>query len=192
MTSNAPKFRLLHLPRLALESVLSNFDHLDRFEFSTCSKRCKRVVESLKHGCTEIEVELFYDLTSVTVISGSTLKEYTWFYLFKSPPSGDHQFVTFNGRTVRMRKTHGTVCIYCSEGLTVKALVDHLVETFKVPIKTLKFFIQNFENYLDFVQFFPKCDNLRICEVGSISKEDITYLKEHVKHKHFYINGNLR
>ena len=89
---------------------------------------------------------------------------------------------------------HGNVCFYCSGGLTVdtKALVDHLVETFKVPIKTLKFFLQNFENYRDFVQFFPKCDNLRIWKVGSISKEDITYLKEHVEHKHFYINGNLR
>ncbi|KAF1764681.1 hypothetical protein GCK72_004630 [Caenorhabditis remanei] len=192
MTSNAPKFRLLHLPRLALESVLSNFDHLDRFEFSTCSKRCKLIVKSLKHGFTEIEVELFNDLTSVNVISGRHLKEYTRFHLFESPACGNHQFRTFNGRTVRMRKTDGTVCIYCSEGLTVKALVDHFGEIFKVPITTLKFFLHGFDNYRHFVQCFPKYENLRICGMWPIPEEDITYLKEHVKHNHFYINGNLR
>ncbi|EFP02208.1 hypothetical protein CRE_24991 [Caenorhabditis remanei] len=190
MTSNAPKVRLLHLPRLALEGVLSNFDHLEPFELSTCSKRCKQIVESLKHGCTEIEVELFNGLTSVTVISGRNLKEYTRFHLSESPACGNHQFVTFNGRTVRMRKTRGTVCIYCSEGLTVKALVDHLVETFKVPIKTLKFFLHGFDDYRNFVQCFPKCDNLKIYRTWP--EEDFTYLKEHVEHKHFYINGYLQ
>ncbi|KAF1764680.1 hypothetical protein GCK72_004629 [Caenorhabditis remanei] len=194
MTSNAPKFRLLYLPRLALESVLSNFDHLERFEFSTCSKRCKRVVESLKHGCIEIGVRINHRLTSVTVISGSTLKAFTWFHLFKSPPSGNHQFVTLNGRTIRMTKNPRRVSFYCPRELTVdtKALVDHLVETFRVPIKILEFEMDYFNDYRDFVQCFPKCDNLRISGVWPISEEDITYLQEHVEHNHFYKNGNLQ
>ncbi|EFP02162.1 hypothetical protein CRE_24992 [Caenorhabditis remanei] len=198
MASNAPKFRLLHLPRLALKSVLNNFDHLERFELSTCSKRCKRVVESLKHGCIQIGVQINHRLTSVTVSSGSTLKEYIWFHLFKSPPSGDHQFLTLNGRTIRMTKDSSmlenskSVSFYCPRELTldIKALVNHLVEIFKVPIKTLRFDMDDFDDYRDFVQCFPKCDNLKIYRTRPISVEDKTYIKEHVEHKHFYINRN--
>ncbi|EFP02184.1 hypothetical protein CRE_24993 [Caenorhabditis remanei] len=192
MTSNTTKFRLLYLPRLALESVLSNFDHLERFEFSTCSKRCKLVVKLLRNGCSEIDVQLNHRVTSVTVSSGSKFKECTWFHLFNAPGCGNHQVLTLNGRTIRMTNNLRNVCFYCSGGLTVdtKSLVDHLAETFRVPIKILEFEMDYFDHYRDFVQCFPKCDILRISGVCPISEEDITYLKEHVEHNHFYKNGN--
>ncbi|KAF1764682.1 hypothetical protein GCK72_004631 [Caenorhabditis remanei] len=201
MTPNATKFPLLYLPCLALENVLSNFDHLDRFEFSTCSKRCKRVVKSLRHGRIEIDVQLNHRLTSVTLSSGRNLNEYTWFHFCNEPGCSNHQSLTLNGRTIRMKKASSKllnnskcVCFYCSGGLTVntKALVNHLVEIFRVPIRILRFDMDGLVNYRDYVQCFSKCDDLRICGVGAISEEDLTYLEEHVEHTHFYINGNLQ
>ncbi|KAF1764679.1 hypothetical protein GCK72_004628 [Caenorhabditis remanei] len=194
MTSNAPKFRLLHLPRLALEHVLRNFNDGNLVMFSLCSKRCNLVVKSFRHGFTGIQVTLSRDTLALS-LRVQDIQQMGFEISKEVFQLNDYRVLILDERAFWMGEGNPntrSIFTYWNWALDVKALVDHMVETFRVPFETVKFLLDYFDHYRDFVQCFPKCENLRIWGVGPISEEDIAYFKKHVEHKHFYINGNLQ
>uniref|UniRef100_A0A1I7TKY8 F-box domain-containing protein n=1 Tax=Caenorhabditis tropicalis TaxID=1561998 RepID=A0A1I7TKY8_9PELO len=152
-------FPLLKLPFLAYEQVLLNFEVPDLVDFSFCSSRCHRIVQSIRFPFSGLRVDVDCRLITLWFFEGIT----QWHFkprLCKKISDTENGWRRIGRNRIRIQKEPE----WCSTLKNIKVAFDYVQDLFRLPV--ISYHIFNDRN------LFPQWFGITKCEYFSIGSEN--------------------
>ncbi|EFP09037.1 hypothetical protein CRE_22536 [Caenorhabditis remanei] len=184
--SDSPSFPFLRLPFLAIQNIVHNLSCTEITELSLCSRRSKRLMQSIRHpGLTDIEITIDrlrmyvalmngFEVCSIWSIIKTGLNDENFRKLLRDGAIGSVHI-----KVLKFEGSHFTIDAQQQPENAIKVLVDHLKDVFKLPL-TVLFEPFGLENYRRFLPIFPVCYRLYVYSSDKISEEELQFIKDNV------------
>uniref|UniRef100_A0A1I7TI63 F-box domain-containing protein n=1 Tax=Caenorhabditis tropicalis TaxID=1561998 RepID=A0A1I7TI63_9PELO len=163
-----------------------------RFDFSLCSKRCKRLVQVTRHNFIGISIEINY-LVQLVWVRGPGGKEcLTWAGDQLSWSTKNYEYTKIDGRhmktIIRASRKSRWIATQTPE-IDLKVIVDHCKEIFRIPIHDVEFNTDRIENFMEYIPIFSECSTMYL-QARNLSEEDIEAFKDQITVEYkFYLNN---
>uniref|UniRef100_A0A1I7TI68 F-box domain-containing protein n=1 Tax=Caenorhabditis tropicalis TaxID=1561998 RepID=A0A1I7TI68_9PELO len=164
-----------------------------KFDFSLCSKRCKRLVQTTRHKFTGISIQI-HDVGQYVWVRGPRKArcfmwvgdQKRWTLNYKYMKIGGKRMKTriFSDRDSRQINTQ-------TPELDLKIIVDYCKEIFRIPILDVIFNADGIRNFMKYVPMVTQCRSMHL-KTETMSEEDLEAFKAQViVERSFYINYKL-
>ncbi|KAF1750234.1 hypothetical protein GCK72_016781 [Caenorhabditis remanei] len=179
-------FPLLKLPFLAIQNVIQSLETPDKFDFSTCSQKCRRLVKCTRHPYTGIDIIVGRgrSYSSVILRAGDRTcydwycrgQEYSRMRVRKDRRTVGDMTIVFRKKPDKME----------TGGLMVeklKVLYKYISDLFNVPILTYKYGNTPNVKLLPMALGIKKCEQMIITAVNDYTNNipHLRYIIEEVE-----------
>uniref|UniRef100_A0A1I7TBG9 F-box domain-containing protein n=1 Tax=Caenorhabditis tropicalis TaxID=1561998 RepID=A0A1I7TBG9_9PELO len=190
MKASRRKFKLLHLPIIVIQEVLSNMECHELFDFSLCSKRCKRLVGITRNSFIGISLQISKWDQQVSVERRGRVECFGWSIGGKKWTT-NYKYMKINGKRFKMNilssRMHRVMNTKTPE-LDLRILVDYLKEIFRIPILHVDLSADRIVNFMKYVPLFSQCHSMNMT-AKTVSEEALEAFKAQVTvANRFFIN----
>uniref|UniRef100_A0A1I7TBH0 F-box domain-containing protein n=1 Tax=Caenorhabditis tropicalis TaxID=1561998 RepID=A0A1I7TBH0_9PELO len=177
MRESRTQFKLLNLPIIVIQKVLSSMTGDELFDFSLCSKRFTGI---------NLEISKAGQLVSVEGRNG-----FDW-VISKEIWTSGYSYMKINGKQMKMMMSSGIWREMSTNTpeIDIRILVDHLKEIFRIPTQHVFFKADGISNFMDYIPLFSQCQSMFMI-ARSVSKEALESFKAQITVADgFFINYN--
>ncbi|EFP09049.1 hypothetical protein CRE_22534 [Caenorhabditis remanei] len=177
-------FPFLKLPFLVIQNVVHHMSCTEITELSLCSRRSKRVVQSVR--CPEptyIKIYLHRKNMSIYVMNRNRAQCSFWTVAMRRENDPfKYRVDTIGGVDVRIAKINEwgfQIEAVENPEKPLKLVVDHLKDVFKLPLEVV-LMPNKINDFLRFIPIFPVCKHFLLNGGEAITKEELKYIKDNV------------